>query len=262
LEKGFSSSKEGLGSYTYTDDTITVQVYKEKVSIRSDGKTYNTIVSVAEIIIQSPSQLRAAVASTANSGSTAPIESMGRALNAIVAINGDYYGNRTGTYELRQGRVLRGDISPKLDILIIDYDANFHIYTGSESKAGIEEMKGNTYQCLTFGPALVVDGELSSSLENLGYGFGAHAVNPRTAIGQLGPLHYIMVVAEGRNNNSCGFTCKELARFMLDKGCVQAFNLDGGATSIMTFNNKQVNGSTRDGKRNMYDILYFASAIQ
>ena len=38
--------------------------------------------------------------------------------------------------------------------------------------------------------------------------------NPRTAIGEISPLHYVMVVADGRTSESTGLSLYELAEFM------------------------------------------------
>lgn len=57
---------------------------------------------------------------------------------------------------------------------------------------------------------------------------------PRTAVGLDGRGRLILVVAEGRRpGRSEGQTLGELADLMLDLGCVDALNLDGGGSSIL-----------------------------
>ena len=68
-----------------------------------------------------------------------------------------------------------------------------------------------------------------------------------------------MVVADGRSASSSGINVQTLAEYMLSKGCKHAFNLDGGGSSYMFYRNGIYNLTT--GKhRNLYDIIYFASA--
>ena len=85
--------------------------------------------------------------------------------------------------------------------------------------------------------------------------------NPRTAIGMVEPLHYILVVSDGRTDESEGLTLDELAEVMADYGCTQAYNLDGGGSSTMVFNGTVINNPTSSGRsekeRSVSDIVYF-----
>ena len=68
--------------------------------------------------------------------------------------------------------------------------------------------------------------------------------NPRTAIGQISPLHYLFVVSDGRTGESAGLSLLELAQIMQERGCAVAYNLDGGGSSTMWFNGAIVNKPT------------------
>ena len=52
----------------------------------------------------------------------------------------------------------------------------------------------------------------------------------------------------------------ELAQFMYDQGCTQAYNLDGGGSSALYFNGTVVNNPTTNGRRiqerSVSDIVY------
>ena len=64
---------------------------------------------------------------------------------------------------------------------------------------------------------------------------------PRCAIGMVEPGHYYAVLAEGRIRNvSVGVTISWLVDHMLEAGCTQALNLDGGQTAVMTFMGNQI----------------------
>ena len=82
------------------------------------------------------------------------------------------------------------------------------------------------------------------------------------AIGQTGPLSYVLVLAEGRNKDSEGVTHQELADFMFDLGCIEAFNLDGGNTATMVFNGGYYQtGRSSTNERAQSDCIYFATAV-
>jgi len=93
------------------------------------------------------------------------------------------------------------------------------------------------------------------------YGYNPHGDEPRMAIGQIGPLSYVLVLAEGRSKDSKGVSHEELANFMFDLGCMQAFNLDGGNSATMVFNGGYYQNKSRDNERAQSDMIYFASAV-
>lgn len=86
------------------------------------------------------------------------------------------------------------------------------------------------------------------------------ASNPRTAIGIIDNLHYVLVVSDGRTKESDGLSLLELAEFMESLGVTTAYNLDGGGSSTMYFNGEVVNQPTTNGKsikeRRVSDIVY------
>ena len=53
--------------------------------------------------------------------------------------------------------------------------------------------------------------------------------NPRTAIGMISPLHYVIIVSDGRTSKSEGLSLYQLAGLFKEEGCTVAYNLDGGA---------------------------------
>ena len=113
-------------------------------------------------------------------------------------------------------------------------------------------------QILSFGPALVEDGEISvTTRDEVGK---AMASNPRTAIGIIDDLHYVFVVSDGRTSESEGLTLYELAEFMQTLDVDIAYNLDGGGSSTMVFNGKVINNPTTSGgrikERSVSDIVF------
>lgn len=178
-------------------------------------------------------------------------------VNAILAINGDYYGAQERGYVIRNGVLYRSTAKSGNEDLVIYADGSFEII--SEDDITAEELldKG-ARNVLSFGPALVKDGAVSvTESEEVGK---AMASNPRTAIGIIDENHYVFVVADGRTSDNEGLSLYELAEFMESLGVQTAYNLDGGGSSTMYFNGEIINQPTTSGhsivERRVSDIVY------
>ena len=103
------------------------------------------------------------------------------------------------------------------------------------------------------------DGQLLELDDNYGYNPGGR--EPRAAIGQLGPLSYVLVIVQGKGrNDGTGLSQGKLAEYMYNLGCVQAFNLDGGNSAEMVFGDQIIKGMPNGDERTLSDIIYFATA--
>ena len=58
-----------------------------------------------------------------------------------------------------------------------------------------------------------------------------------------------------------GMYASTAAQIMYDKGCRQAYELDGGQTAVIVFDGTPANGIVYGSERTMSDILYFATAL-
>lgn len=92
------------------------------------------------------------------------------------------------------------------------------------------------------GPVLIQNGAIKIT-NNEEMKFTGKAINdrhPRTAMGYTKENKLIILVVEGRNPGVAeGVTLTELAELMLDLGCLEALNLDGGGSSCMLVNGKE-----------------------
>lgn len=216
---------------------------------------YDSTIYVADIQISDASYLKTAFAnSTYGRNVKAKTSDIAAAQNAIFAINGDYYGFRDEGYVLRNGVVYR-DSASENEALVIDKTGNFSIV--SESEVRMTSLSEN-WQVLSFGPALVENGTITvDSSSEVGQ---AKESNPRTAIGQISAGHYLVIVSDGRTDESEGLSLLELAQEFQERGCTVAYNLDGGGSSTMVFNGEVINNPT-DGRsieeREVSDIVYF-----
>ena len=95
------------------------------------------------------------------------------------------------------------------------------------------------------GPVLIKDGILKNThveeLFDAESGIGPDANNPRSAIAVTSKNNLVFFVCEGRNMTEGvkGFTLKEVTNILLEIGCTQALNLDGGGSSCMLINGKE-----------------------
>jgi len=241
-----------ISASEYQDDTLHVKIEE----IQRDDSIYH----VAYIDIADPSQLRTALSGDPGASSKAKPSVIAKAYNAVIAINGDSYLYRGSGYIVRQGQLLRKSASLTLDMLIIDTAGDFHVVRKPTKAKITEALKANEIaQCFTFGPVLVDNSEVQTVYNT--YGFAPQDRSPRTAIGQLGPLRYVLVVVDGRLEQSRGVTHKQLAEFMGSLGCTVAYNLDGGGSSTMVFHGQVYNSLSEGEERDNSDIIYFATGV-
>ena len=172
-----SSTVEGgtgtvIGNYSDSNVSITVKEYRE----------YDSAIYVADITVSDVSYLKTALASnTYGRNITETTSNIASENNAILAINGDYYGARQSGYVIRNGSLYRNS-SGNRDALAIMKNGEFEFVTEGETSAETL-LENGALQVFSFGPVLLEDGSISVT-ENEEVGM-AMASNPRTAIGYL-----------------------------------------------------------------------------
>ena len=236
-----------IGQYSDSKTSITLKQYRE----------YDSNIYVADVTVSDASDLKTALANnTYGRNITDTTSDMAENNNAVLAINGDYYGARQSGYVIRNGKLYR-DTSGNRDALVIQKNSEFKFVSESATSAS-ELLQDGALQAFSFGPVLLNNGEVSVG-ENDEVGM-AMASNPRTAIGYLGNNHYVFVVSDGRTSESAGLSLYELASFMKELGVKDAYNLDGGGSSTMVFKGEIINNPTTSGRsgeeRAVSDIVY------
>ena len=277
LPMDFSAGpKPDESAYTengYDDGSIAVTV--EKV------QTEKAIFNVARVKLSDPSQFRTAVTAR---GRTNKISTLAGNANAVIAIGGEYFATDDGGYIVRMGEVQQ-DSKKKArkspyetrDLLAVDENGDMHILlrkrNGKPNNKSVNPDFTDQLRALTeahtlvnvfdFGPALIIDGVKQEQPAQYSFNLGKR--EPRCAIGQTGPLEYALVVVDTVKHHDRsgkeGATYEDLAQFMADLGCQQAYNLDGGNSCLMVFHGENYSDKTFNEERTMSDIIYFATLV-
>ena len=178
----------------------------------------------------------------------------------VFAMSDDYYGAREQSVlnhkvSVQPGIIIRnGEIRwektkdrnnkyarkrPCLDTLAVYSDGSMKTYYSDEMTAQ-EYLEKGAVHTFAFGPWLISEGKINEkeAVEGSGY---YEQMEPLTGLGMIEPYHYIAVMVRGRPKEKyAGVRLSWLADKLLELGCVEALNLDGGGTSCMFFNGKVV----------------------
>lgn len=158
--------------------------------------------------------------------------------NAILGINAsgfdDYEGSGTGGlpygFLKSEGKTLQPAVGDTWKI--IGFDEDDHLQIGAFSDTS------NLRDAVEFHPALIINGE------NLVAGSGLNDQQPRTAIGQAQDGTVIMLVIDGRQLHSFGISIERCGEIMERYGAYQASMLDGGSSSVMVYDGREITSPT------------------
>jgi exopolysaccharide biosynthesis protein len=183
--------------------------------------------------------------------------------NAVAAINGGGFSDNstdgmwTGTggqptgMLISNGNIISNDIksdNEKREVVAITKKGLLLVGPRSLSDLRKQEVS----EAISFGPALVVNGQ-----PTIKSGDGGWGIAPRTAIGQRADGSMLLLVIDGRQVRSLGSTLKEVQDVMLQYGAVNASNLDGGSSSTMYYKNEVINNPCDSlGERAVPSVIY------
>ena len=237
----------GQDGLSYHDDSLDVRIHR----IRA----YDTPVAVAFVQIADARQLRTELARPYPSEATVRVSQLAKRVNAVLAVNADWFVYHNSGIIYRDGKLLRNRPDAEYDGLAIDGYGDFHIVSPL-TEEGFQAIIPPVIHSFAFGPALVIDGELQEIKDR------KVTYKQRMAIGQIAPLSYVLVATDGpEEKDSVGLSVPQLAQLMYDLGAVNAYNLDGGQSTCMLLNVQKVNGQKALKMRNVGDIIYFTTAV-
>ena len=191
---------------------------------------------------------------------------LARKKRIVLAVTNDFAQLRIHQKKAKPGIVIRDGVVysdktvpknskgfPNLDCLAIWPDGDMQTFYSDEMTAE-EYLAAGAVDVLSFGPILIRDGELNE--EGLNKYGTSHA--QRVAVGMVEKGHYYFMMLEGRIKRSAGDSIRFLAEKLYEKGCVTAFNLDGGESAAIVFMGHQLckmKDDSRSSARTTADVL-------
>lgn len=248
-----------VSGLSYAGGNATVSITQHSSGSGSDTITW----FVADILLSDATALRTAFAEDTYGENIIENPSVIAADNgAVFAVNGDYYGFRDTGIVIRNGVAFR-DAGARTGLALYG-DGTLVPYDETATNADALVADG-VWQTWSFGPSLLDQGVVIDGIDEVEVdtNFGNHSIQgnqPRTGIGMVEANHLVAVVVDGRSSGySRGMTMTEFAALFADLGATVAYNLDGGGSSTMVFDDAVVNNPLGKGQeRGTSDIIYVA----
>ncbi len=218
---------------------------------------------IADITIADASQLRTTSADGWDSNGLTTPDRMAVRMNAVLAVNGDYFSYKGHDLVIRQGITYLNHLRGNRDILVIDEEGDFHGFLSPDRGDIGEEVDGKKIiNAFSFGPLLVHEGQIRLG----GYGGKEMASDEnaqRMVLAQTGHLQYRIICfgPPAGKQQPKGITLEKLRQFVSEMGDIrEAYNLDGGDSTYLLINGKKLNFPENSNARPIADIIYFATA--
>ncbi len=232
---------------SYTSPYVSIQI--DKVSYGS-GWTAVTYY-VADIYVASLDNFKTYTAHNEMSYfSKQDVLEMDAECGAILSVSGDFYSYQKTGFLMRNGYVYKSD-NTYCDICVLYDDGVLATYP-KDGYVHQDILDRGAVQIWNFGPSLLDEnGKAMSS-----YSINSHIAsdNPRSGIGYYEPGHYCLVVVDGRDYDySVGISIPKFAQIFEELGCKVAYNLDGGGSAVMVFDDALHSRPSED--RNLSDIV-------
>lgn len=236
--------------WTYQDEM-------RAISIKKIGMDQSVCYAV-DVQIREVSAFHAGLAQ----GGFETVSAMAQRAGAVLAINADDYGSHQYGVIMRNGEILRIHDTTRHMLAILP-DGSFETVSDPAAEApktlaerlqatGVE----NTFE---FGPVLVEDGQavdFPSSFDVIST--RSTRREPRTAIGMIAPLHYVILIVDGRQPGySEGVSLQTLQQMFVDFGAQTAINLDGGGSTELWFQGETLNQPAGGHERKLSDCIWF-----
>jgi len=216
------------------DDVVAIDAKNKILIVAVKGEGYNGRLAIAKDASTVKVGMAEGLKENIN-GEGSQIDKLSKYNNAILSINAsgfvDADGNGDGGQPIgtiiENGNVINSPVGGYWFTIGFDYNDRLSVGRNIETNKFRDAVE--------FMPALIIDGVKQVE------GSSGWGIQPRTAVGQKANLEVLMLVIDGRQlNYSIGATVGECADIMERYDAVQACNLDGGASSIMYYNNHPV----------------------
>lgn len=221
----------------YVSENVSVTVTKHKEN--------GTVYHLADIYVRDISSFRTLFADDKfGKGYSESTYKADLRADSILTISGDFYGLRNYGVIVRNGQLYRTMKNAICDWCVLYWDGTMECYRPGPVDTDAIIEKG-AYQSWYFGPMLLDENGQPMTVFNS----NVEKANPRCAIGYFEPGHYCFIVVEGRTKSSKGMSLSELSNLMFTLGCKAAYNLDGGETAQMVFDDRTQNELLNNGRK-------------
>lgn len=253
-DAGWAAVCVAEADYEYEDETRSIHIDR----VDENGIVYFAV----DVQLKSADQFHTAFSGGEFGGGKEKLSSMAKKAGAVLAVNADNYGAHEYGVIIRDGTLHRARETTR-NMLIVDQNGDLSVRSerkGENPKQLGEELAAQGVRhTFEFGPELVKDG--ATVKFNPSFNVISTRNNrrePRTAMGQIGPLHYLIIVADGRQEGySKGMTLQELQQLFVEYGAQTAMNLDGGGTAELWLNGEILNRPSGGEERSMSDMIWF-----
>ena len=239
----FISGEAVLTDSSYQSKNVSVSWTRHE----QPSGTGKIVYYLADVYVRSADHIRTAVPEHGYE----PVQKLAAENGAVLAINGDYAPARELGVIVRDGMIIRD--SSLGDVLALYENGEMRTFAAGEFDITAEAARG-LRDAWSFGPALLdAGGRAKTEFDTT-----VAEANPRTAVGYYEPGHYCFLAVNGRGaEDSAGMTMAELAALFESLGCKAAYNMDGGQSSVMAWDEGRVTVNTpASGGRPVSDIIY------
>ncbi len=236
--------------WTYSDEERAISI--KRISIDQ------SVGYVADVQIRDVSDFHAELAQ----GGFETVSAMAQRAGAVLAINADDYGSHQYGVIIRNGEILRIHDTTR-HLLAMLPDGSFETVSDPAAEAPMVLAKrlqaSGVQNTFAFGPVLVENGQavdFPSSFDVIST--RSTRREPRTAIGMIAPLHYVIVIVDGRQPGySEGVSLQKLQQMFVNLGAQTAINLDGGGSTELWFQGEILNQPAGGNERKLSDCIWF-----
>lgn len=213
--------EKGMDSFYVDIVEVTNAIFKGKMIVVSDP---------SKVVLSSTKKLRV---------EGEPLATLIKNVGGIGGINAAGYkdagwvgnGGHPNGLVISRGKTL----NPKSWRTTVGFNKKNKLIVGNYTSAQLKKLK--LRDAVEFTPALIINGK-----PQLSYGSNAATgIHPRTAIGQRKDGAVILLTIDGRQTGSVGASNYDCMNVLLENGCVNACNLDGGHSSYMMWRKKFIN---------------------
>lgn len=241
----------------YLDETILAITWTEN-SPADQHVEPGSYLTFAEVVIADGSQLRRKLAGDSfGSGVELKATELAKSVNAVVAIDGDFYSYKKKGICVFEHKVCREMLNDSTDTCFFRTDGEM-LFTRPGFFKSTEEVQkfvddNDISFAITFGPIII---ENYKVINHTWYPVG-EVIDwySRSSFGMLGDKHYLLMTANWE------FTLDRAAIILCDRGVEKAYALDGGQSAIIALGGDLRNYVSFGRERLMSDIIYFATAL-